>query len=137
MRTLAQRTLEWCQPGAHAFFRESCFRQSGDVSRAFNPSHYRHPSFYTRVFSGVRARGGPNFGGFVSVEIGTRPFQSTNQPPQHTHPPLPTNKFLHPSSFSFLQVRCEDAEGRVWGLELVRSRNLQTYVEVRHEWMEG
>lgn len=55
VRTLAQRTLEWCQPGGHAFFRESCFRQSGDVSRAFNPSHYRHPSFYTRVFSEVCA----------------------------------------------------------------------------------
>jgi len=81
VRTLAARTLEWVKPGGHAFFRESCFRQSGDVSRAFNPSHYRHPSFYTSVFS---------------------------------------------------QVRCRDpADGLEYGLELVRTRNLETYVAVK------
>ena len=81
VRSLAARTLEWVKPGGHAFFRESCFRQSGDVSRAFNPSHYRHPSFYTSVFS---------------------------------------------------QVRCRDpADGVEYGLELVRTRNLETYVAVK------
>jgi len=81
VRSLAARTLEWVKPGGHAFFRESCFRQSGDVSRAFNPSHYRHPSFYTLVFS---------------------------------------------------QVRCRDpADGVEYGLELVRTRNLETYVAVK------
>jgi phosphoethanolamine N-methyltransferase len=48
--------LEWLKPGGNIFLRESCFRQSGDVSRAFNPSHYRHPSFYTNTFAEVRAR---------------------------------------------------------------------------------
>lgn len=81
VKVLAARTLEWCKPGGHAFFRESCFRQSGDVSRAFNPSHYRHPSFYTSVFS---------------------------------------------------QVRCVDpSDGVEYGLELVRARNLETYVAVK------
>jgi hypothetical protein len=45
--------LEWVCGGGHIFFRESCFRQSGDAARSFNPSHYRHPSFYTHLFSSV------------------------------------------------------------------------------------
>lgn len=32
------------------FFRESCFRQSGDKKRGNNPTHYRNPRDYFRVF---------------------------------------------------------------------------------------
>jgi len=53
VRELAKRSLRWCKPGGYVFFRESCFRQSGDVARTFNPSHYRHPSFYTKLFSTI------------------------------------------------------------------------------------
>lgn len=35
------------------FFRESCFRQSGDKKRANNPTHYRNPREYFRVFDCV------------------------------------------------------------------------------------
>jgi hypothetical protein len=166
VRLLAARTLQWCKPHAHAFFRESCFRQSGDVSRAFNPSHYRHPSFYTKVFSEVRTMRArarththqrtqthrhrhrhkhtqthtckqqpipnhrwPSFLPFVVIDLWTptpHPIfinRSIFKTPSPTGPPTLLIILIH-------QVRCEDSEGRVWGLELVRSRNLETYVEV-------
>lgn len=58
VRSLARKCLEWCSPGGHVFFRESCFRQSGDAARSFNPSHYRHPSFYTHLFSSLTSDDG-------------------------------------------------------------------------------
>ncbi|KDO18851.1 hypothetical protein SPRG_15850 [Saprolegnia parasitica CBS 223.65] len=48
---LAQKTLKWLRPGGEVFFRESCFRQSGDVKRTSNPTKYRHPSFYVGAFA--------------------------------------------------------------------------------------
>ncbi|OQS02797.1 phosphoethanolamine N-methyltransferase [Thraustotheca clavata] len=48
---LALKTLKWLRPGGEIFFRESCFRQSGDVKRTTNPTKYRHPSFYMGAFS--------------------------------------------------------------------------------------
>lgn len=50
---LAKKLLEWTTTNGYLFFRESCFRQSGDVHRSFNPSKYRHPSFYSSLFSSV------------------------------------------------------------------------------------
>ena len=47
---LAPRLLRCLSPGGALFFRESCNRQSGDRSRAFNPSHYRAADEYTRLF---------------------------------------------------------------------------------------
>ena len=38
---LAGRMLDWVGEGGTVFFRESCFRQSGDKARAENPTHYR------------------------------------------------------------------------------------------------
>jgi phosphoethanolamine N-methyltransferase len=35
------------------FFRESCFRQSGDRARKNNPTHYRNPREYFAIFDGV------------------------------------------------------------------------------------
>nr|ACG33501.1 phosphoethanolamine N-methyltransferase [Zea mays] len=47
---LVQRMVKWLKVGGYIFFRESCFHQSGDSKRKVNPTHYREPSFYTKVF---------------------------------------------------------------------------------------
>eukprot|EP00117_Sycon_ciliatum_P034895 scpid103713/ scgid26545/ Phosphoethanolamine N-methyltransferase len=52
---LAERMLRWVKVGGHVFFRESCFRQSGDRPRdASNPTKYRDPKHYHRVFETVQ-----------------------------------------------------------------------------------
>ena len=50
LAALAPRLLRCLAPGGRLFFRESCNRQSGDRSRAFNPSHYRSASDYSTLF---------------------------------------------------------------------------------------
>ncbi|KAF0926541.1 hypothetical protein E2562_026029 [Oryza meyeriana var. granulata] len=47
---LVGRMVKWLKVGGHIFFRESCFHQSGDSKRKVNPTHYREPRFYTKVF---------------------------------------------------------------------------------------
>mmetsp|Transcript_33320 Transcript_33320/g.60218 ORF Transcript_33320/g.60218 Transcript_33320/m.60218 type:complete len:262 (-) Transcript_33320:993-1778(-) len=47
---LAKRSLTWLRPGGTLFFRESCFQQSGDRARGANPTHYRDPVVYSRLF---------------------------------------------------------------------------------------
>ncbi|ESW32537.1 hypothetical protein PHAVU_002G330400 [Phaseolus vulgaris] len=47
---LAERMIKWLKDGGYIFFRESCFHQSGDSKRKHNPTHYREPRFYTKVF---------------------------------------------------------------------------------------
>ncbi|KAI3724285.1 hypothetical protein L2E82_36057 [Cichorium intybus] len=47
---IAEKLLKWVKVGGHIFFRESCFHQSGDHKRKSNPTHYREPRFYTKVF---------------------------------------------------------------------------------------
>ncbi|KAK4395642.1 Phosphoethanolamine N-methyltransferase 1 [Sesamum angolense] len=47
---LAQRMVKWLKVGGYIFFRESCFHQSGDHKRKSNPTHYREPRYYTKVF---------------------------------------------------------------------------------------
>ncbi|KAL5189236.1 Phosphoethanolamine N-methyltransferase [Glycine soja] len=47
---LAERMVRWLKDGGYIFFRESCFHQSGDSKRKYNPTHYREPRFYTKVF---------------------------------------------------------------------------------------
>ncbi|THU55776.1 hypothetical protein C4D60_Mb11t10140 [Musa balbisiana] len=49
---LVERMVKWLKVGGYIFFRESCFHQSGDSKRKVNPTHYREPSFYTKVFKG-------------------------------------------------------------------------------------
>lgn len=61
LATVAPRLLRCLAPGGRLFFRESCNRQSGDRSRAFNPSHYRTPEAYTALFGGVRGSDGSRF----------------------------------------------------------------------------
>ncbi|XP_074290008.1 phosphoethanolamine N-methyltransferase [Silene latifolia] len=50
VENLVERMLSWLKPGGFIFFRESCFHQSGDHKRKNNPTHYREPRFYTKVF---------------------------------------------------------------------------------------
>lgn len=47
---LARNMLAWVKVGGTIFFRESCFRQSGDKARSSNPTHYRNPREYFRIF---------------------------------------------------------------------------------------
>ncbi|XP_065635089.1 phosphoethanolamine N-methyltransferase 1 [Quercus suber] len=47
---LAERMVKWLRVGGFIFFRESCFHQSGDSKRKYNPTHYREPRFYTKIF---------------------------------------------------------------------------------------
>jgi phosphoethanolamine N-methyltransferase len=58
---LAPRLLRCLSPGGRLFFRESCNRQSGDRSRAFNPSHYRSASDYTQLFESTTLPCGARF----------------------------------------------------------------------------
>ena len=53
---LALNMLKWLGDDGLVFFRESCFRQSGDRSRASNPTHYRNPREYFRIFDGVSVK---------------------------------------------------------------------------------
>ena len=52
---LASDVLTWLRPGGRVFFRESCFRQSGDAPRRANPTHYRDPRDYFAFFDGASA----------------------------------------------------------------------------------
>lgn len=64
---LAADALGWTKPGGTVFFRESCFRQSGDRARATNPTHYRDPRAYFALFDGVEiAEPG---GGYAHFEL--------------------------------------------------------------------
>ncbi|KAL6615843.1 hypothetical protein ACP70R_038113 [Stipagrostis hirtigluma subsp. patula] len=47
---LVERMVKWLKVGGYIFFRESCFHQSGDSERNVNPTHYREPRFYTKIF---------------------------------------------------------------------------------------
>lgn len=47
---LVERMVKWLKVGGYIFFRESCFHQSGDHKRKNNPTHYREPRYYTKVF---------------------------------------------------------------------------------------
>ncbi|KAI9992734.1 hypothetical protein PInf_014602 [Phytophthora infestans] len=53
VKNFAKKAVKWLRPGGKLFFRESCFRQSGDVKRNTNPTYYRHPSFYVGAFGSV------------------------------------------------------------------------------------
>ncbi|XP_071785730.1 uncharacterized protein [Asterias amurensis] len=50
---LAAKTLSWLTKDGFLFFRESCFHQSGNKKRDFNPTVYRNPAYYNAVFQGT------------------------------------------------------------------------------------
>nr|TKS11264.1 phosphomethylethanolamine N-methyltransferase isoform X1 [Populus alba] len=49
VENLVEMMVKWLKVDGFIFFRESCFHQSGDSKRKYNPTHYREPGFYTRV----------------------------------------------------------------------------------------
>ncbi|KAJ6687759.1 PHOSPHOETHANOLAMINE N-METHYLTRANSFERASE 1 [Salix koriyanagi] len=50
VENLVERMVKWVKVDGFIFFRESCFHRSGDSKRKYNPTHYREPRFYTKVF---------------------------------------------------------------------------------------
>ncbi|KAK3032115.1 hypothetical protein RJ639_037419 [Escallonia herrerae] len=58
VENVADRFVKWLKVGGFIFFRESCFHQSGDHKRKNNPTHYREPRFYTKVFKDCHLRDG-------------------------------------------------------------------------------
>lgn len=58
VENLAERLMKWLKVGGYIFFRESCFHQSGDHKRRSNPTHYREPRFYTKIFKECQIRDG-------------------------------------------------------------------------------
>lgn len=68
VRAFAAKAVHWLRPGGRLFFRESCFRQSGDVKRGENPTYYRHPSFYVAAFGAVRSDEGNDGVGVLELE---------------------------------------------------------------------
>lgn len=46
--------------GGTIFFRESCFKQSGDAKRASNPTHYRNPRDYFSIFDATEVTRDPS-----------------------------------------------------------------------------
>lgn len=57
VQQFAMNALKWMKPYGHLFFRESCFKKSGDVvSPSSNPTHYRHPGFYVGTFESACIR---------------------------------------------------------------------------------
>ncbi|CAK0779821.1 hypothetical protein CVIRNUC_004862 [Coccomyxa viridis] len=53
---LASDALRWVEEDGIVFFRESCFRQSGDKARKSNPTHYRNPRQYFKIFDDIEMR---------------------------------------------------------------------------------
>ncbi|XP_056092994.1 phosphoethanolamine methyltransferase isoform X1 [Rhinichthys klamathensis goyatoka] len=53
LKSLVEKFLRWLRPGGYLFFRESCFHQSGDSKRDFNPTHYRTPAHYNHLMTSV------------------------------------------------------------------------------------
>ncbi|XP_062846937.1 phosphoethanolamine methyltransferase isoform X2 [Trichomycterus rosablanca] len=54
LHALGKKMLSWLRPGGYLFFRESCFHQSGDCKRDFNPTHYRTPANYNHLMTSLR-----------------------------------------------------------------------------------
>ncbi|KAM8939260.1 uncharacterized protein RCH25_052842 [Pelodytes ibericus] len=69
--TLTQKMLGWLKPGGYLFFRESCFYQSGDSERTFNPTLYRTPAQYNHLMTSVTSEPGNGFEIVMSKSVQT------------------------------------------------------------------
>ncbi|KAM4617374.1 uncharacterized protein O3C94_021407 isoform 2-T2 [Discoglossus pictus] len=58
LAALTKKMLGWLRPGGYLFFRESCFFQSGDCQRNFNPTVYRTPARYNHIMTSVTSASG-------------------------------------------------------------------------------
>ncbi|XP_065887682.1 uncharacterized protein [Dysidea avara] len=50
VQALANNMLRWIKPGGYIFFRESCFRSSGNIKPGSNPTQYRSLGAYQSFF---------------------------------------------------------------------------------------
>lgn len=50
-KDFAKKSLKWLKVGGFIFIRESCFHQSGNKQRSFNPSFYRDTDYYFNLFN--------------------------------------------------------------------------------------
>jgi len=53
IEVLIRKSLEWLNEGGVLFFRESCYRPSGDRKREENPTHYRGVTSYFAILDKV------------------------------------------------------------------------------------
>ncbi|KAK3086427.1 hypothetical protein FSP39_018332 [Pinctada imbricata] len=51
VQELVAEILKWLKEDAYLFARESCFHQSGNKDRSFNPTKYREPGHYEALFT--------------------------------------------------------------------------------------
>nr|DBA17099.1 TPA: hypothetical protein GDO54_002594 [Pyxicephalus adspersus] len=58
LMALTKKMLGWLKPGGYIFYRESCFFQSGDCERTFNPTVYRTPAQYNYLLTSVASQSG-------------------------------------------------------------------------------
>ncbi|KAJ7307456.1 hypothetical protein JRQ81_009476 [Phrynocephalus forsythii] len=84
LKDVIQKMLVWLRPGGHLFFRESCFCQSGDHPRPFNPTRYRSPADYNRLLTPAHVACGDELYGFEivmsrSVQTYVKRKQNRNQ----------------------------------------------------------
>jgi hypothetical protein len=130
--------------GGTVFFRESCFRQSGDKARKSNPTHYRRviiPSLggnYDTVvvalafwIPGLQARPGLHIGVHVNSQ---NPTWQASPRPDHAHfiycrVTACRNPRDYFSLFDQVEVREED--GRYAHYELVSCKCVDTYVRIK------
>ncbi|TKY61072.1 Phosphoethanolamine N-methyltransferase [Spatholobus suberectus] len=76
VENLAERMIRWLKDGGYIFFRESCFHQSGDSKRKYNPTHYREPRFYTKMYGpGFVSTGGLETTKEFVAKLGLKPGQ--------------------------------------------------------------
>ncbi|KAE8900750.1 Phosphoethanolamine [Phytophthora fragariae] len=68
VKEFAKKAIRWLRPGGKLFFRESCFKQSGDFKRGANPTRYRHPAFYIGAFSSVISKEDNGDLGYFNLE---------------------------------------------------------------------
>ncbi|KAF4323930.1 hypothetical protein BBO99_00002355 [Phytophthora kernoviae] len=68
VKAFAKKAIKWLRPGGKLFFRESCFRQSGDFTRSSNPTHYRHPGFYIGAFGSAVSKEENGDLGYLNLE---------------------------------------------------------------------
>ncbi|XP_058016284.1 uncharacterized protein LOC131186578 [Ahaetulla prasina] len=120
LNTLVQKMLLWLRPQGRIFFRESCFYQSGNIPRHFNPSFYRKPAEYNQLLTSAQVTIGNTSYGFEivlsrSVQAYIKRKQNQNQicwllqkvprELKHTHGYDTFQKFLDNEQYATRSIR--------------------------------
>ena len=130
--------------GGLIFFRESCFRQSGDAKRGANPTHYRNPRDYFAIFDGTEVAGRPPLFRDNLLQMSRRRAVRSKQTPFRGHRmSLPSCRYRWQRSvpLSRLEARGGGAVRWLWGqlaggggrrhLRQLRARQLQVRGHLR------